>query len=131
MNGGKLSDNNSEIFNSYSGETKIPTRVPKLTRQGAPYWLGEIFPRPISKLLEPLCVLGKAQHQEMISGLWEGDEPVDRVVEWMFEVSPGDAKNQFDKALNQGISNIKDPDPRLSDFFKLVDSPPDWVDRIS
>ncbi|OBF81207.1 hypothetical protein A5791_06075 [Mycobacterium sp. 852002-51163_SCH5372311] len=57
-----------------------------------------------------------------------GDEPMDRLVEWMASAGMEQMRPLFDRALNEGIANVPEaPDP-LRDFFVGVEAVPDWVD---
>lgn len=57
-----------------------------------------------------------------------GDEPMDRLVEWMSSAGMEQMRPLFDRALVEGIANVPEaPDP-LRDFFVGVESLPDWVD---
>jgi hypothetical protein len=58
-----------------------------------------------------------------------GDEPMDRLVEWMSAAGLEQTRPLFDRALTEGIANVPDaPDP-LREFFVQIETVPDWVDR--
>ncbi len=63
------------------------------------------------------------------AALREGDAPMDAVVDWMFAVGPRQGKAMFEQALMRGIETIENPPAPLADFFKLIDTPPAWLDR--
>ena len=57
-----------------------------------------------------------------------GDEPMDRLVEWMSAAGMEQTRPLFDRALTEGIANMPDaPDP-LREFFVQIETVPDWVD---
>ena len=57
-----------------------------------------------------------------------GDEPMDRLVEWMSAAGMEQTRPLFDRALTEGIANVPDaPDP-LREFFVQIETVPDWVD---
>jgi hypothetical protein len=57
-----------------------------------------------------------------------GDEPMDRLVEWMSAAGMEQTRPLFDRALTEGIANVPDaPDP-LREFFLQIETMPDWVD---
>jgi hypothetical protein len=57
-----------------------------------------------------------------------GDEPMDRLVEWMSAAGMEQTRPLFDRALTEGIANVPDaPDP-LREFFVHIETMPDWVD---
>ncbi|KXW59703.1 hypothetical protein MPHL43072_11480 [Mycolicibacterium phlei DSM 43072] len=57
-----------------------------------------------------------------------GDEPVDRLVEWMTSVGGKETRPLFDRALAEGIDAIPDAPAPLREFFDLVEATPGWVD---
>jgi hypothetical protein len=57
-----------------------------------------------------------------------GDEPMDRLVDWMSAAGMEQTRLLFDRALIEGIANVPDaPDP-LREFFIQIEKMPDWVD---
>jgi hypothetical protein len=84
---------------------------------GTLHWLmpGEVEPTP-----ERWRAVGEA--------LMDGDEPMDRLVEWMLASGLPAARAQFEQAIERGIGLLADPPPALREFFALVDRPPDWFD---
>lgn len=57
-----------------------------------------------------------------------GDEPMDRLVEWMSASGMEQTRPLFDRALTEGISNVPDAPEPLREFFIQVETMPDWVD---
>src|SRR5689334_17419595 len=100
----------------------IPSRHRDNRRQvrellGALYWL---MPREA----EPSAALWR----EMGEALMHGDEPMDRLVQWMFESGLPKTRAQFEQAIEHGIDSVKGAPEPLRTFFDLVDRRPDWVD---
>ena len=57
-----------------------------------------------------------------------GDEPMDRLVEWMFVEGIDRTRPMFDRALAHGIDSVPDAPEPLRAFFVRIEAVPDWVD---
>jgi hypothetical protein len=57
-----------------------------------------------------------------------GDEPMDRLVEWMSSAGMQQMRILFDRAAAEGIDNVPEAPERLREFFIDVESAPEWVD---
>ncbi|MGW0354585.1 oxygenase MpaB family protein [Nocardia nova] len=58
-----------------------------------------------------------------------GDEPMDRLVEWMVTAGTDRTRPLFEQALRAGIAHTPGATEPLREFFDLVETPPGWVDR--
>jgi hypothetical protein len=58
-----------------------------------------------------------------------GDEPMDRLVDWMASAGMAQSKAVFERALTEGIGNVPDAPEPLREFFIRIETVPDWVDR--
>lgn len=58
-----------------------------------------------------------------------GDEPADRLVEWMFDAGMSETRPLFEQALAGGVDSVDDVPGPLREFFEPVESVPAWVDR--
>ncbi|WP_260508751.1 oxygenase MpaB family protein [Mycolicibacterium farcinogenes] len=58
-----------------------------------------------------------------------GDEPMDRLVDWMATAGMAQMRPLFEKALVSGIDNVPEAPEPLREFFISVETVPDWVDR--
>ncbi|WP_232006350.1 oxygenase MpaB family protein [Mycobacterium sp. 852013-50091_SCH5140682] len=58
-----------------------------------------------------------------------GDEPMDRLVDWMASVGMAQMKPLFERVLAEGIANVPEAPEPLREFFIRVEAVPDWVDR--
>lgn len=58
-----------------------------------------------------------------------GDEPMDRLVEWMSSAGMTQMRPLFEKAVAAGIDNVPDAPEPLREFFIGVETTPAWVDR--
>ncbi|MBB5163804.1 oxygenase MpaB family protein [Mycobacterium sp. AZCC_0083] len=58
-----------------------------------------------------------------------GDEPMDRLVEWMISAGMEQTRPLFDRALAEGIENVPEAPEPLREFFVRIETIPDWVDR--
>jgi len=57
-----------------------------------------------------------------------GDEPMDRLVEWMFAEGIDRTRPMFDRALAHGIDSVPEAPEPLRAFFVRIEAVPDWVD---
>src|SRR5690348_4108880 len=57
--------------------------------------------------------------------LTAGDEPMDRLVEWMSTAGMHDARALFERASAEGIANVPEAPEPLREFFIGVESAPD------
>lgn len=57
-----------------------------------------------------------------------GDEPMDRLVEWMSSTGMEQARPLFDRALTSGIASMPEAPEPLREFFAEVETVPQWVD---
>ncbi|WP_405181450.1 DUF2236 domain-containing protein [Nocardia sp. NBC_01377] len=97
-----------------------PTRHPDRPRR--PPGLG-----PIALLLgigEP----SSDRWRRLGESLVVGDEPMDRLVDWMYAEGMGTTRPLFEQALRTGISSVPDAPEPLRAFFTMVETTPDWVD---
>ncbi len=87
------------------------------------------LPDSVSKLIfgAPLAPT-KEEWDRVLKALWEGDKEMDKVVDWMFEAGPREAKAMFDQALMHGIDSVENPPAPLKAFFAHIDKPPAWLD---
>jgi hypothetical protein len=57
-----------------------------------------------------------------------GDEPMDRLVEWMSQAGSSGSKALFERALAEGVANVPNAPAPLREFLIGVEAVPDWVD---
>lgn len=100
-----------------------PRRL-KPWRQARRRWLpdaltGLFFGKPLPP--------SRDEWQRIEAALWQGDEPMDKVVAWMFAAGPRQARAQFEQALTLGIDTLDNPPAELVEFFRLLDTPPAWL----
>ncbi len=69
-----------------------------------------------------------AQWRRLGERLTVGDEPMDRLVDWMSSAGMAQMRPLFEKALAEGIDNVPDAPGPLREFFIGVERIPDWVD---
>lgn len=82
--------------------------------------------------LAQLLGIGKptpAQWQSLGERLTVGDEPMDRLVDWMSSTGMAQTRPLFDRALAEGIDSVPDAPEPLREFFIQIETVPDWVDR--
>ncbi len=101
-------------------ERALPERLAR--RQWLPAFLGRlVFGKPLAPTAE--------EWTQVQAALMQGDEPMDRVVAWMFSGNVRQHKALFEQALLQGIDSLPDAPPALREFFALIDKAPEWLDR--
>ncbi|UFS98964.1 oxygenase MpaB family protein [Nocardia huaxiensis] len=64
----------------------------------------------------------------MADHLWQGDEPMDAVVESFQRIGVTKGRRQLNEALAHGIDSVTDPTPELVNLCTHLDNPPDWLD---
>ncbi len=57
-----------------------------------------------------------------------GDEPMDRLVDWMSSTGLAQLRPLFERALAEGIDNVPEAPEPLREFFVGVEDVPAWVD---
>ncbi|WP_320838607.1 oxygenase MpaB family protein [Zhongshania sp.] len=81
----------------------------------------------LRKLIKDTDLVSKEDLLNVADSMLIGDEPMDRLVEWMFDNGFRENKALFDQAASQGIATIENPPKLMLDFFELVENTPDWV----
>lgn len=89
-------------------------------------WLPAFLARPLFG--QPLAPTAE-EWRAVQEALQHGDEPMDRVVDWMFAAGPRIAKTLFEQALTEGIDSVSNAPAPLREFFAHIDTPPAWLDR--
>ncbi|UGT44579.1 DUF2236 domain-containing protein [Nocardia yamanashiensis] len=64
----------------------------------------------------------------MADHLWQGDEPMDRVVASFRQLGAAGGRRMLNQALAHGIDSVAAPTPELVELFERLDNPPDWYD---
>ncbi|MGY2062825.1 oxygenase MpaB family protein, partial [Nocardia gipuzkoensis] len=90
-----------------------PRKVPGLRPFALLMGIGAPSPRQWDALGEALLV---------------GDEPMDRLVEWMYAEGAQRTRPLFERALAEGIAAVPEAPEPLREFFARYETPPDWVD---
>lgn len=84
--------------------------------------------KPLSTLLNKPIIPCATTYQALGHGLWQGDPPMDQLVDWLFAAQPAQRKQQFEQVLHQGIDSVQPCPDALRDFFEQIEQPPAWVD---
>ena len=69
------------------------------------------------------------EYNEMVAALWQGDAPMDALLDWMYEIGPREGRKLYEQALERGIDSIADAPKPLRDFFRMIERTPSWVDH--
>ena len=101
----------------------VPTRVRPFekTQQPTPRWLRLVIGRDLAPT--------RAEHDRVCRALWHGDPAMDALVDWMYAAGPREARGMIETALERGIGAVPDAPAELRAFFKVVDTPPAWLDK--
>src|SRR5579875_3893164 len=86
---------------------------------------------PLLRLVARLVGAGPptdAEWRSIGTALTIGDRPADELVDWMHTVGMGTARPLFDRALAGGIGSLTEPAEPLRAFFRMVETPPSWLD---
>jgi hypothetical protein len=92
-------------------------------------------PRPVPAMVRSIALLlglqkpAPEQWRSLGERLTVGDEPMDRLVEWMSSAGMEQARPLFDRALVDGIDTVTEAPEPLREFFVRIEALPDWVDR--
>jgi hypothetical protein len=92
-------------------------------------------PRPVPGMIKILAVgLGirqpdSRQWQRLGERLTVGDEPMDRLLDWMVATGLPQTRPLFDRALAEGVARVPEAPQPLRDFFSSVEAAPQWVDH--
>lgn len=99
----------------------IPTRHPEQ-------------PRAVPGIIRSLALLlgvstpTPAQWRRLGERLTVGDDPMDRLVEWMSATGMEQTRPLFDRALTNGIATVPEAPEPLREFFVRIEAVPRWVD---
>ena len=104
-------------------ERPVPLRARPFekTRAKTPAWLKLIIGRELAPSRE--------EYDSVVDALWDGDLAMDSLVEWMFAYGPKPARELIQRALDEGLDSIENCPKEISDFFKPLETPPEWVDQ--
>ncbi|MGV0838324.1 oxygenase MpaB family protein [Mycolicibacterium thermoresistibile] len=99
----------------------LPTRHPEGPRP---------IPAGIRIMATALAIKDPTPQQWRVLGerLTVGDDPMDRLVEWMATAGMEQTRPLFERALDGGIAGIPDAPEPLRKFFETYEALPDWVD---
>ncbi len=103
-------------------ETIVPGRVRPFEKTGVPTpaWLKAILGRELAPSRE--------EYQRVTSALWDGDKPMDALVNWMFEADTRQRKAQILWAIEHGEEGLASSPQPVRDFFQTLETPPAWID---
>lgn len=71
----------------------------------------------------------REEYNKMVAALWQGDAPLDKLLDWMYENDPREGRKLYEQAVEQGIESIPDAPQPLKDYFAMVENTPAWVDH--
>ncbi|MBA55287.1 MAG: hypothetical protein CMK89_12600 [Pseudomonadales bacterium] len=97
----------------------IPTRARPFEKTGkkTPFWLKSLLGRELAP--------SRDEYRAVTDALWDGDQPMDDLVSWMFEENPKQRRAQVQKAFE---GDLTDAPQAVLDFFETLSTPPAWID---
>ncbi|WP_233552459.1 oxygenase MpaB family protein [Alcanivorax profundi] len=108
--------------NNHTGARPAPTRV-------RPFEITQKLPRLQKMVFGKQLAPTRERYDQLVDALWQGDEPMDTLLDWIMEGNARERRGMYDKAVKEGIDAVDNAPQPLKDFFALVDRDPDWLDR--
>ncbi|MDF1781732.1 MAG: oxygenase MpaB family protein [Alcanivoracaceae bacterium] len=71
----------------------------------------------------------REEYEALVDALWDGDQPMDTLLDWMYEEGVSEMRGMFERALASGIDAVPDAPQPLRDFFAMIDTQPAWLDK--
>lgn len=71
----------------------------------------------------------REEYNQMVSALWQGDKPMDQLLDWLYEFGPREGRLLYEQALENGIDSVVDAPQPLKDFFAMIERAPSWLDH--
>ncbi|RYY78624.1 MAG: DUF2236 domain-containing protein [Moraxellaceae bacterium] len=106
----------------------VPTRA-RLFKQRQYH---AVLTKTASKFIGHSIAPSEPRTQALLDGLWQGDPLMDNVVAWICETDSKARKQQFDQALQHGLTSIEhcvDGCPSaLYELFSVIETTPEWLD---
>ncbi|QIO10121.1 oxygenase MpaB family protein [Acinetobacter lanii] len=102
---------------------KTPKRMASFEKMSQSDLLSKLLNRFTDQNLIPTY----AEYLALNDSMYQGDEPMDKVMTWVM-TNPRQNRKYFETALYQGLDHLPHEIPELTAFFKLVESPPEWLD---
>ena len=98
----------------------IPTRARPFEKTGkkTPFWLKSLLGRELAP--------SRDEYRAVTDALWDGDQPMDDLVTWMFEENPKERRAQIQKAFE---GDLTDAPQAVLDFFETLSTPPAWIGK--
>lgn len=105
-----------------SSSLKIPHRARPFDKAHieTPLWQRYLFGRDLSP--------NRSEYEAVVSACWDGDQAMDELVEWMYELGPSKSRALFTQALEKGLNTVQDAPAPLVKFFNLIETKPSWLD---
>ncbi|MFB8003787.1 oxygenase MpaB family protein [Nocardia sp. NPDC056000] len=76
-----------------------------------------------------VCAPSADEWATLGADLLVGDEPMDRLLDWMAEVGLERTRPMFDRAVRLGIDQVPEAPEPLREFFARIEQEPEWVDH--
>ncbi len=101
------------------------------SRHGAGGETARRIARPVNLLIRGDAEPTPSEWRAIGESLTRGDEPMDRLVEWMKAAGLRETKPLFDAAVENGIASVPNAPAPLRAFFEVVEARPAWVDEAT
>ncbi|NHB59359.1 DUF2236 domain-containing protein [Acinetobacter sp. 194] len=102
---------------------KTPKRMASFERMIESDFLSKILNRFTDQNFVPTY----KDYLELNQSMYTGDEAMDQLMVWVM-TNPRIHRQYFETALYQGLEHLPHTIPELENFFKLVETPPEWLD---
>lgn len=98
-----------------------PNRVRPYSKTQAPtpLWLKPLLGRELAPSAD--------EYQRLAIALWDGDPPMDTLVDWLFETDTRHRQAQIQQAIQQGPDSLTDCPAPIRAFFGSLAKPPAWI----
>lgn len=103
-------------------ESFIPSRARPFAKAQVhtPAWLKTVIGRDLSP--------SRAEYDRVTKALWDGDQPMDTLVNWLFEADTQQRRTELQQVLQRGESALETSSPAIQAFFSTLEQPPAWID---
>jgi len=106
-----------------------PTANRNVPHRVRPFEVTQKLPRlqrlAFGKALAP----SRERYDQLVDALWQGDPPMDCLLDWMMAEDSRNRKAMYELALKEGINKVENAPTELKTFFAMVDQEPVWLDR--
>ena len=82
--------------NNHTGARPAPTRV-------RPFEITQKLPRLQKMVFGKQLAPTRERYDQLVDALWQGDEPMDTLLDWIMEGNARERRGMYDKAVKEGL----------------------------